>query len=50
MENINHDIACEVSSCKFNHAGCNCTLGHIKVGCSCGRSDCTCCESYSEKV
>lgn len=49
MENVNNKIACDVAGCKYNHAGCNCTLDHIKVGCSCG-AECTCCESYSEKV
>ena len=46
MENVNHGIACDV----YNHAGCNCTLDHIKVGCTCSQVECTCCESYSEKV
>lgn len=50
MENVNHGIACDVSKCKYNHAGCNCTLDHIKVGCTCDQVECTCCESYSEKV
>jgi len=50
MENVNYDIACDVSKCKYNHAGCNCTLDHIKVGCTCNSVECTCCESYSEKV
>lgn len=50
MENVNYDIACDVANCKYNHRGCNCTLEHIKVGCTCNQVDCTCCESYSEKV
>ena len=50
MENVNHNIACDVANCKYNHRGCNCTLDHIKVGCTCNKVDCTCCESYSEQV
>lgn len=50
MENVNYDIACDVCTCKHNYNGCNCTLQHIQVGCSCDRKDCTCCESYSEKI
>ena len=50
MKNFNNDIACSVDKCKYNYHGCNCTLDHIKVGCTCNKVDCTCCESYSEKV
>lgn len=50
MENINYDIACDVSSCKHNHNGSNCTLERIQVGCTCGMEHCTCCESYSERI
>lgn len=50
MDKVNHGIACDVDTCKYNHSGCNCTLDHIKVGCACNSDVCTCCESYSEKV
>ncbi len=50
MEHINYDIACDVSGCKHNHNGCNCTLEKIHVGCSCKGDTCTCCESYSERI
>lgn len=51
MENINFGIACDVSTCKHNHNGCNCTLDKIQVGntCSCDDEYCTCCKSYSDK-
>ena len=50
MENFNNDIACSVNKCKFNYNGCNCTLDHIKVGCTCNSEKCTCCESDSEDI
>ncbi len=50
MENINYDIACNVSSCRHNYKGCNCTLDKITVGCACHEDDCTCCKSYSETL
>lgn len=50
MENVNFGIGCDVTSCKYNHDGCNCTLNKIQVGCTCGGDACTCCESYSEKM
>lgn len=50
MENINFGIACDVSNCKYNHNGCNCTLDKIHVGCTCEGDHCTCCESFSDKV
>lgn len=50
MNNVNNDIACDVSSCKYNYQGCNCTLEKIKVGCTCHDDNCTCCDSYSEKM
>ena len=50
MENVNNDICCDVAKCKYNHAGCNCTLDRIQVGCSCNSTECTCCESYQEKI
>ena len=50
MENVNHDILCNVDNCKYNHDGCNCTLNKIRVGCTGnGGHDCTCCKSYCEK-
>lgn len=48
MENINFGIACDVTKCKFNHSGCNCTLDKIQVGCTCDNEHCTCCKSYEE--
>ncbi len=50
METINFGIACDVSKCKYNHNGCNCTLDKIHVGCACDGDHCTCCQSYSDKV
>lgn len=50
MENVNYDIACDVSTCKHNYQGCNCTLESIKVGCTCSQGNCTCCDSFSEKL
>lgn len=50
MENINFGIACEVTGCKYNHNGCNCTLDKIQVGCTCDSEHCTCCESYADRV
>lgn len=50
MENVNHDIACNVDTCKHNYHGCNCKLEKITVGCACDSSSCTCCESYDEKI
>ncbi|MDE7076712.1 MAG: DUF1540 domain-containing protein [Clostridia bacterium] len=50
MESINFGIACDVSNCKYNHNGCNCTLDKIHVGCACEGEHCTCCESFSDKV
>ena len=51
MENINFGIACDVSTCKHNHNGCNCTLDKIQVGntCNCDDEYCTCCKSYSDR-
>ncbi|MBE7089101.1 MAG: DUF1540 domain-containing protein [Clostridiales bacterium] len=50
MNNVNYDIACDVSSCKYNYNSCNCTLQKIQVGCTHERSVCTCCESYAQKI
>ncbi len=50
MDKINLGISCDVSKCKYNHNGCNCTLDKIHVGCChSGESD-TCCESYTDKI
>ena len=49
-DNVNIGIACDVSTCRHNYQSCNCTLSKIKVGCTCNKESCTCCQSYSEKV
>lgn len=49
MENVNFDVACNVTDCRYNHRGCNCTLERIQVGCACDDKRCTCCESFAEK-
>lgn len=51
MDKINHAIGCEVSDCKFNCEGKNCTLDRIMVGntCECDAEKCTCCENYRRK-
>lgn len=48
--NVNIDIACDVSNCRHNYQSCNCTLPKIKVGNTCNAEVCTCCQSFSEKV
>ena len=49
--NINSSIGCEVSACKYNCDGKNCTLDDIRVGnnCNCEDGACTCCENYCKK-
>ncbi|MCD7728742.1 MAG: DUF1540 domain-containing protein [Clostridia bacterium] len=49
MENVNHGVACEVSNCKYNFGGHDCTLAKIRVGFGCVGEDCTCCESFCEE-
>lgn len=48
MENINKGVKCDVRSCKFNEGGTSCTLNKIQIGC--GSEQCTCCESFAEKM
>lgn len=50
MENVNYDIVCSVSQCKHNHAGHNCMLNKIEVGCCCDGNHCTCCQSFADKT
>ncbi len=50
MDKINLGISCDVSNCKFNHNGCNCTLDKIHVGCCHDSDNDTCCESFSDKM
>ena len=47
MDNVNKGVACDVTNCKYNSEGVNCTLNKIQVGC--GNEQCTCCESVAEK-
>lgn len=48
MEEINRGVACDVRNCKYNSDGVNCMLTKIQVGC--GSEQCTCCESFAEKM
>ena len=49
MQNVNSCIGCNVSDCKFNVEGKNCSLSHIHVGCGCSAEQCTCCDSFENK-
>ena len=44
MENVNFSILCDVTRCKHNSNGKNCTINKIKVTSDC--TDCTCCGSF----
>lgn len=33
MDNVNKGVACDVTNCKYNSEGVNCTLNKIQVGC-----------------
>ncbi len=46
---VNSSIGCNVTECKYNCSGKNCTLSHIHVGCSCSKESCTCCDSFERK-
>ena len=49
MNNVNTCIGCNVSDCKFNVEGKNCSLSHIHVGCGCSQEQQTCCDSFEQK-
>ena len=34
MDNVNKGVACDVTNCKYNSEGVNCTLNKIQVGLS----------------
>ena len=44
----NNCIKCDVTRCKHNNNGCNCSLSSIKVTC-CSGENCTCCGDYDEE-
>lgn len=48
---VNKGVGCNVTGCRHNYAGTNCTLTTIHVGntCDCTAEKCTCCDSYESK-
>jgi hypothetical protein len=48
---VNKGVGCNVTGCRHNYAGTNCTLTTIHVGntCDCDAEKCTCCDSYESK-
>lgn len=47
---INCGVSCGVTHCRYNCDGMHCELGEIHVGNDCGSGQCTCCDSFRERV
>ena len=47
MEQVNHNVKCDVCTCKHNVSGFGCSLNSVRITTDC--TDCTCCDSFSAK-